>query len=278
MPPLVSIIIPTYNRKNWVAKAIDSALAQTYKYKEVIVIDDGSTDGTYTYLEEMYGRKIILRKTKQNGVSKARNIGINTAKGEWLSFLDSDDLFHIDKIERQLSFLNKNPKFEIAHSDEIWYKNGIKIKPKKLYRKEGGYIFAKSVELCLISISTAIIHKNIFDKIGVFDENMEACEDYDFWLRVTAKHEVLFLDEYLTIKFSGHEDQLSQKYYAMDRFRIYALDKLLRSPQLSKEQRKNSTEAIKNKLKIFLDGAKKHGNYEVHRVIKNRYIQYLNNY
>ena len=278
MPPLVSIIIPTYNRKNWVAKAIDSALAQTYKYKEVIVIDDGSTDGTYTYLDKIYGNQIILRKTRQSGVSKARNVAIKIAKGEWLSFLDSDDFFHIDKIEKQLSFLNKNPRFEIAHSDEIWYKNGIKIKPKKLYRKEGGYIFEKSVRLCSISISTAIIHKNIFDKIGVFDENMEACEDYDFWLRVTAKYEVLFLDEYLTVKFSGHEDQLSQKYYAMDRFRIYALDKLLKNAQLSKEQRKNSTVAIKKKLKIFLDGAKKRGNYEVHRVIKNKYVEYLNNY
>lgn len=276
MQPLVSIIIPTYNRKNWVVKAIDSALSQTYTKIEVIVIDDGSTDGSYEYLQKLYGQKIILKKIRHSGVSKARNTALDLAKGEWISFLDSDDFFHIDKIAKQISSLQENPHYKIAHSEEIWYKNGVRINPKKQHKKMGGDLFAQSVKLCSISISTVILKKEILVELGNFDENLPACEDYELWLRITAKYQILFNAEYLTTKFGGHIDQLSKKYQAMDRFRIYALKKLLVNTQLNIEQRTLVKDSLKKKLQIFLNGAKKHGNLHEYEAFKTEYKDFLN--
>lgn len=275
MVSLVSIIIPTYNRKNWVTEAIDSALKQSYEHIEVIVIDDGSTDGTYSHLKGIYNNQIILKKIKHKGVSAARNIAISMAMGEWISFLDSDDFFHRDKIEKQIKILNKNPNYHIAHSEEIWYKNGIRINPKKKHQKTGGYIFAKSVDLCSISISTVILKKSLFSKIGNFDETMQACEDYELWLRITAKYNILFINEYLTTKFGGHKDQLSMKYVAMDRFRIYALNKLLKNNSLNNEQRAITILSLRKRLQILLNGAKKHHNYKRYVFYAMKYFKYI---
>jgi len=272
---LVSVIIPTYNRKKWVSKAIDSVLGQTYKDIELIVVDDASDDGSYEYFQQKYGSKIILLQIEHGGVSKARNAGLEVAKGEWIAFLDSDDYFHDDKIEKQIALIRGNPGYQVAHSEEIWIRDGVRINPRKQHLKQGGDIFHKSVALCSISISTVIVHRDIFAELGVFDEDMPACEDYDLWLRVTAKYPVLFDPEYLITKFGGHEDQLSKKYYAMDRFRIYALDKIIKSGDLKREQEELAVKSLAKKLRIFLKGAKKHGNDKEYSEFKNDYGTYL---
>ena len=258
----ISVIIPTYNRKKIIAQAIDSVLLQTYNNFEIIIIDDGSCDGSKEFLREKYGDLIRVIEKKHSGVSGARNLGIKEARGDIIALLDSDDLFSQDKLAKQLAYMQKNTEYKICHSEEIWIKDGIRINPHKKHKKRGGYIFKESVELCLISASTVMVRKEIFAELGCFDEEMPACEDYDFWLRVTAKYPVLFLDEHLTTKFGGHEDQLSKKYWGMDRFRIYALDKILQGRALSLENKEVAQEMLLKKLKIFLKGAMKHNNLE----------------
>lgn len=259
---LVSVIIPTYNRIEFVTKAISSVIKQLYHDWELIIVDDGSVDKTFELLSEQYQNyeNIKILKQSNKGVSSARNLGIKNASGEWIAFLDSDDFFHSDKLTKQVDYIMQNPGYKLCHTEEIWYRDGVRINPHKKHQKLHGAIFANSVKICSISISTVMVHKSIFTELGDFDESMPACEDYDFWLRITAKYPVLFLDEYLTTKHGGHADQLSRKYYAMDRFRIYALNKIITKGNLSQDQKELALAEFSKKKKILLKGAIKHDN------------------
>ncbi|MBU0650624.1 glycosyltransferase, partial [bacterium] len=122
---------------------------------------------------------------KNSGVSSARNKGILLSKGKYLAFLDSDDEWKKNKLKKQIEFFKENPALKICQTDEEWIRNGKWINQKKIHQKKSGWIFEPSLELCLISPSSVIIHKDIFDHIGLFDETLMACEDYDLWLRIT---------------------------------------------------------------------------------------------
>lgn len=253
----VSVIIPTYNRKDRLIKTINSVLAQDYQDYEIIIIDDGSIDGTSDYIKQYFPQVILLTHKTNQGVSAARNVGIEKAQGNWIAFLDSDDLWHSNKLSQQIYYLKQHPQYDICHSEEIWIKDGIRINPKKKHQKIAGNIYYKSVELCSISISTVILKKEIFNKVGLFDINLPACEDYDLWLRITALYPILFCNEYLITKFGGHLDQLSQKFWGMDRFRIQALENILVSNILNEEQILITKNMLKKKINIYIKGAKK---------------------
>ena len=231
----VSVVIPTFNRQRFIEPCINSVLGQTRKADEIIVVDDGSTDQTWKILRQigfspLDRKNIRVRYVFQNnkGVSAARNIGIKSSKYEYIAFLDSDDLWLEKKLERQLADLESqtNP-CRLSHTDEIWYRNGVRINARKRHLKSGGEIYEKCLKLCCISPSSSILKKSVFDDLGFFDEKLVACEDYDFWLRYCASEQVHFLQERLIIKNGGHNDQLSNTYWGMDRFRVLALEKLL---------------------------------------------------
>jgi len=235
----ITVIIPTFNRKQYLFHAINSVLAQTYKNIELIIIDDGSSDKTINLLKH-YKSQLQIYRQKNKGVSAARNKGIKLSSNNWIAFLDSDDRWHPKKLENQINYLVKNSKYKICHTDEIWIRRGVRVNQHKKHKKYGGLIFDKCIDLCRISPSSVIIHKDVFNKVGLFNENLPVCEDYDLWLRITAKFPVLYLDEKLTIKYGGHLNQLSEKYWGMDRFRIIALESIIKKSFLSK----------KNKLKV----------------------------
>ena len=257
--PLVSAIIPTYNREEFTEIAVQSVLKQTYRNIELIVIDDGSTDNIKQILEN-YNLKYIFQNNQ--GVSAARNKGINEAKGEFIAFLDSDDIWQKKKIEIQIERLLEK-KLKISHTDEKWLKNGKHLNPKKKHQKYGGYFFDKSLKLCIISPSSVLIHRSVFDEVGLFDEKMEVCEDYDFWLRSTShrKGKVFFVDfveKKLVIKQGGHSDQLSQKLWGMDKFRVYSIEKLLNENILNKQEKFLCYKEIVRKLEVLVKGFRKH--------------------
>ncbi len=257
----ISVIIPTYNRKPLVIRALTSVFNQTLLPEEVIVVDDGSTDGTQQEVSRHFPQVIYLYQTNK-GVSAARNRGIVTARGEWIAFLDSDDEWLPQKLEKQMAALHQKPEFRICHTEEIWIRRGKRVNPRKKHRKYGGYIFPHCLPLCIISPSSVIIHHSIFETYGLFDEALPAVEDYDLWLRICAQEPVLFLDEPLIVKYGGHADQLSQKHWGMDRFRIYAMEKLLHSGTLTPEQQRQTIEELLRKLAIFIQGAQKRGKVE----------------
>ena len=255
--PLVSVIIPTYNR-GWILKeAIDSVLAQDYKDYELIVVDDGSTDNTREILDS-YGQDLIVIRQANKGVSAARNLGIAAANGQLVAFLDSDDIWRPRKLSRQVDFFNSTPDAVINQTEEIWIRNGARVNPKRRHRKPSGMIFEQSLGLCLVSPSAVMIPKTLFDAVGVFDENLPACEDYDLWLRISSRYPVHLIDTPLIIKRGGHEDQLS-KAPGLDRFRIQSLEKIISSGRLTESQNRAAVRKIRDKCVIYAGGCRKLG-------------------
>lgn len=254
----VTVIIPTYNRRESLARALDSVIAQTVRPLEILVIDDGSTDETEEFLAEAFG-DVRYFFQENRGVSAARNRGIAEARGDWIAFLDSDDEWKPEKLERQLAAVREAPDVQIVHTEEIWIRNGRRVNPMKKHAKAGGLIFRQCLPLCAISPSSVMIHRDLFDRVGVFDESLPACEDYDLWLRICAGHPVLFLEEPLILKYGGHADQLSQKHWGMDRFRIRALEKVIDSGALGHEDRAAAIDELIRKIDIFVAGARKRG-------------------
>ncbi|MCM8786962.1 MAG: glycosyltransferase family 2 protein [Candidatus Omnitrophica bacterium] len=258
-----SVIVPTYNRKFFLKIAIESILSQTFEDYEIIIIDDGSTDKTELLIKDLIKKSFIAREKikyiyqEHKGVSFARNLGVMLANGKFICFLDSDDRYRQNKLEVTFQYIKKYPTYKIFHTEEIWYRNGQLLSQKKYHKKPTGYVFKYAVKMCCISISTVAIKKEIFDVVGKFDENLPACEDYDFWLRVASKFKVFLIPQYLTIKEGGHPDQQSKKYPALDRFRIYALKKILESKELDEKNYKIAFEELKNKCKIYIEGALK---------------------
>ncbi len=258
----ISVIIPSYNRAHTLQRALDSVLAQTLLADEIIVVDDGSTDNTEQLIRQHYPDVIYLKQDNL-GVSAARNRAIKTAKGEWLALLDSDDEWLPHKLETQLALFEQQPGHKLIHSDEIWIRNGKRVNQMNKHTKVGGWIFQKCLPLCAISPSAALIHNSLFDEIGLFDESLPACEDYDLWLRITSRYPVLYCEEALILKYGGHADQLSQQHWGMDRFRIRALVNCLSHCKLSAEDFSAAHKMLEKKLRILLKGAAKHNNHEI---------------
>jgi glycosyltransferase involved in cell wall biosynthesis len=255
--PITSVIIPTYNRWPLVAEAVDSVLAQSFQDIEIIVVDDGSTDGTTNRLAKFDGR-LRLFTTTRRGVAAARNFGVSQAQGCYVAFLDSDDLWLPGKLETQIAFLDRHPEIQICQTDEIWVRNGVRVNPKAMHRKPSGDIFVRSLDLCLISPSAVMMTRELFQRIGGFDESFPVCEDYDLWLRVTSVYSVPLIPEALVVKRGGHADQLSRSLWGMDRYRVLALQKILRSG-LDGVRRTAARDVLRRKVLILAQGARKRG-------------------
>ncbi len=254
----VSVIISTYNRKNIIGRAVDSVLGQTRSADEIILVDDGSSDNTDQLIKEKYPDiKYIWQENR--GIGHARNTGISQARGIWIAFLDSDDEWLPSKLINQLKALQHQPDYKICHTNEIWVRNGKRVNPMKKHEKSGGLLFKNCLPLCIISPSSVIIHRSVFEDHGLFDESLPVCEDYDLWLRFCAFLPILYLEKPQIIKYGGHSDQLSNKYWGMDRFRIIALEKLIENPALSSENKLAAIQTLLEKIDIYIQGAKKRG-------------------
>jgi glycosyltransferase involved in cell wall biosynthesis len=255
--PLVSVIIPTYNRAWVLREAIDSVLAQEFKDFELIVVDDGSTDNTGEILDS-YEQDILVLRQSNKGVSAARNRGIDAAEGRLIAFLDSDDLWLPRKLSSQVDFFNSNPAAVINQTEEIWVRNGVRVNPKTRHHKFSGMIFERSLALCLVSPSAVMIKKNLFSEVGVFDENLPACEDYDLWLRISCRYPVHLIETPLIMKRGGHADQLS-KAHGLDKYRIQALKKIITSGHLEPDSYRAAVRTLQEKCAIFAAGCRKRG-------------------
>lgn len=255
--PFVSVIIPTFNRAWTLKKAIDSVLDQDYKNFELIIVDDGSTDGT-DKLVGAYGKSVKFFQQPNAGVSTARNKGISVSSGSLIAFLDSDDYWYPEKLSAQVNFFNANPDALICQTEEIWIRNGKRVNPQKKHKKPDGMIFIPSLALCLVSPSAVMMRKHLLAKVDAFDESLPACEDYDLWLRVSCRYPVHLIDKALVVKTGGHEDQLSRS-IGLDKYRIYALKKILQSDFLTAEQYQAAADMLKKKCRIYADGCMKHG-------------------
>ncbi len=259
----ISVIIPSYNRWPLLRRAVESVLAQSRPADQIIVVDDGSTDASLDQLSRHYPTQLTILTQSNAGVSAARNAGIRNATGDWIALLDSDDEWLPGKLEAQEKTIAAHPTSVLCHTEEIWIRNGVRVNAMKKHTKQGGDIFLNCLPLCVISPSSVLLRRSIFDSIGDFDESLPACEDYDLWLRICSVYPVLFLPQAMLIKYGGHDDQLSRKYWGMDRFRLQSLTNLLRDGQLNDHQRSETINTLMQKTRILRKGAIKHHNHEL---------------
>jgi glycosyltransferase involved in cell wall biosynthesis len=255
--PVVSVIIPTYNRWPMVAEAVESVLGQDYSFFEVIVVDDGSTDGTSERLKK-YRSSVRVISQERSGVAAARNYGVRSARGRYLAFLDSDDLWLPQKLGVQALLMEQHREVQICQTEEIWMRRGAKVNPKAKHAKPSGDIFRRSLDLCLVSPSAVMMTMDLFNRVGRFDESFPVCEDYDLWLRIAKDHAIPLIPEPLVVKRGGHADQLSHSIWGMDRYRVQSLRNLLRNGLVG-EQRKWTLETLHRKILILSHGARKRG-------------------
>lgn len=258
--PTVSVIIPSYNRGRMLKEAVDSVLSQEFCDFELIVVDDGSEDNTSDILAS-YGNKIKVIRQKNKGVSSARNNGINSSSGNFIAFLDSDDMWLPEKLSTQLAFFENNSGALICQTEELWLKNGKRVNPGKRHKKVSGFFFEKSLELCMVSPSAVMMKRSLFDVVGLFDETFPACEDYDIWLRVNCRYPIYLIDTPLIIKRGGHKDQLSGM-HSLDKYRIQSIIKLIEKSLLSEDQKKLAIKVLIEKCSVYSDGCRKRGRIE----------------
>ncbi len=258
---MISVIIPTYNRAQFLGEAIRSVLDQEYFVQngpssfELLVIDDGSMDTT-PEIVRAFGDDLKYVFQQHRGVSAARNRGLELARGDYIAFLDSDDLWKKEKTGVQLSFMKAFPEAMVCCTEETWLRRGRFVNPQKKHRKYSGWIFDKVLPLCLLSLSSALFRRELFEELGKFDEELPACEDYDLSIRIAAKYPIHLLPRPLTVKRGGHADQLSRKYWGMDRFRVKALEKALQL-DLTSQQAQLVRQELVRKYRILAAGYEK---------------------
>ncbi len=256
---MVSIVIPTYKRRDLLTQAVQSVLDQTFRDWELWVVEDGSEDGSEQALERFGDDRIHYVYQEHQGVSAARNTGIRLSRFPWIGFLDSDDSWHPTKLERQLRALGRHPHYRVTYTDEIWIRRGRRVNPKKIHRKYGGWIYHRCLPLCIMSPSSVLIDRRLFQEHGPFDEAFPVCEDYELWLRISSRNPILFLEEALVVKTGGHRDQLSRSRWGMDRYRIQALAKIFRSGNLTPQQGVWTAREIVRKAGILARGFRNRG-------------------
>ena len=271
--PLVSVIIPTFNRGYCLEESIRSVLEQSFIDFELVVVDDGSTDNTSELVRRFPAVKLI-RLEENRGVSFARNRGVVEAQGDWVGFLDSDDLWEQGKLATQVKWIERHPDLQMVYTDEIWIRNGVRVNPMNKHRKYSGDIFRYCLPLCIVSPSSVLLRTKVLSEVGGFDESMPVCEDYDLWLRIAKRYPFHFIEEKLIVKRGGHEDQLSRKYWGMDRWRVYALEKLLKENRLDEEQRDLVVTMLIEKCEILINGFGKRGKNSEKEYYRNLVARY----
>ncbi|MBI2522502.1 MAG: glycosyltransferase family 2 protein [Bdellovibrio sp.] len=260
----VSAIIPVFNRPEMIKRSIRSVLTQTCLPDELVVVDDASTDHTCAVVSECFAQNTtkvdcrLIRLRENRGVSHARNVAAHAAFGEWLALLDSDDEWLPQKLQWQKEKWAENPFWPLIHGEEIWIRDGHFINQKKIHKKGGGDQFERSLQLCIISPSAALIKKSVFLELGEFDCDYPVCEDYDLWLKLTSLYEVGFVERPVLKKYGGHEGQLSHAYHSMDYWRIKSQARLYSlRPNLSLEKKLALLNNVITKSDVLLNGIKK---------------------
>lgn len=262
---MISVIIPAYNRRLLVRQAAASVLSQTYREFELIIVDDASDDGLMEDSAYLTRDKRIryLRISRSGYPGAVRNAGVREAQGEWIAFLDSDDLWYPRKLEMQMKYLTDEPSMQCIHTRETWLRGDRVVSQASQRHARSGDIFADALLKCIIGPSTVMLRKKLFRELGGFREDLEIAEDYELWLRLTARIPVAYVDMPLVVKRSGHGmSQLSETYGQIEGFRISALQHLLEHAWLSDDpaRRHMAEQELVRKCKIYAAGARKRGN------------------
>ncbi len=259
----VTVVIPVQNRAEMLRRAVESVSAQTFQDFDLIVVDDASTEDLSGVKGLLEGEGHAWLRMKENGgPAVARNAGAAMMKGEWLAFLDSDDVWSPEKLERQLEWHARNPQAEMSQCEEEWLRNGQPLKKKAAQEQPDGWVFEKCVEVCCVSPSCVMISRELWQELSGFDVRYRVCEDYELWLRASLHNQVGLVKSEsgpLVTRHGGHDDQLSFAVEAMDRFRVLALLELMNREELSEERRCYVEQGVLKRAEVLIKGAQKRG-------------------
>mgnify|MGYP000426178385 FL=1 len=267
--PLVSVVVPCYNHEKYVKETIESIINQTYKNIELIVIDDGSKDGSVQVIQEMadkYGFTFIHRPNK--GLSATLNEGIKLSKGKYFSAIASDDILFLEKIEKQVKFMESNPKYGMCYGKIVYFEDSIKNTSEYSNSNKQGWVFDDLLNYgCFIPAPSTFMRKEVFETVGEYDENLWI-EDWDMWLRISQKYQVGYIDEYLayyrkhdtnissqSLKMYKAEKQILEKYKDYENFdNVIKNKKIVWFSLLSRKYKKEAMKYFMHSIKyLFVD-------------------------
>jgi glycosyltransferase involved in cell wall biosynthesis len=260
--PKVSVVIPNWNRRDLLPEAVRSVLLQSFGDFELIVADDGSTDGSLQALGPLSAdpRLRIITPPRSGMPGAVRNRGVEAARGRLVAFLDSDDIWLPGKLRAQLELMESLPGCRLVHGREVWLRGEKIVSQKGQRHGRSGDVFADALEKCMIGPSTVLMEKSLFEESGGFREDMEIAEDYELWLRITDRHPVGYLQEPCIVKRAGEWGQLSEKYGQIEKFRIEGLLKLVESRTFAEPLHRRMAEAVlARKCSIYAAGCRKRG-------------------
>lgn len=259
------VIIPTFNRASLLERAITSVLNQSYPFFKLYIIDDGSTDETFQIIEKFHSdERLHYLKQENKGVSAARNLGISHSHHSWVTFLDSDDEWLTDKLQKQRDYILQHPEIKFIHSNEIWIRDQIRVNAPLKFDKSAEGLLERSLETCIISPSTVAIKRELLEYFGGFNEEFKICEDYDLWLKILFREKVGFIEDFLIKKYHGHDNQLSTLDPLMEYYRVLALFFQMDSKDLKEEDFFLIFKTLERKVPRILKGLQKFGEEDKH--------------
>ncbi len=236
-PRSVAVVVPAYNAEKLLARCIDSILAQTVPVAEIIVVDDGSTDRTLA-IASRYASPVRCITRGNHGLAHARNTGIRAASSEWVAFLDADDTWRPEKIERQLLAAQEHPEVALFYTDATVVSPDGTLLGRYLERKRpaSGWVFDRLLESVFALPSTWMIRRSTLMEVGLFREELRRVEDYDLLLRLARRHQFQLVPEELTL-YERQEDSLSRNAAEMALAEVSVLGTVMRQGLNSVQQR-----------------------------------------
>jgi len=217
--PLVSVIMPAFNRADYITEALESVLGQDYPHKELVVIDDGSTDNTIEIVKS-FGNRVRLMQQRNSGPAAARNRGIGAAAGKYVAFIDSDDVWLPGKLTAQVGYLEANPDVSVVHAELVPWSRGAdgvfqrsslpEIEPVKatiaVDPSSSGWIYHRLLLAPMVNMSSMVVRRSLFEEIGLFDVSLLRGEDYEFTLRASRVTRIEMLD-CVAVVYRRHSEQ-----------------------------------------------------------------------
>jgi glycosyltransferase involved in cell wall biosynthesis len=265
----VSLVIPVAGRPKLVVEALESVLIGTARPAQILVVVDSLGDirsadaRAVSDFREQHTIELKILFSEGVGAAGARNVGARQAREPYLAFLDSDDIWHADKLERQWSYMRKRPHLHASQTGERWWKAGRYLKQPNRLRPRPGRFLRDAWRVCLISLSSTLIRRDTFFELGAFDENYPACEDFELWLRYLVRAPFGLVPEALVTKRSGGWPQLSAR-HSLDALRIRAILKTVRQHALDPGERERARVACMEKLAFLKQGAARRGQPDRH--------------
>jgi glycosyltransferase involved in cell wall biosynthesis len=273
----VSAVIPTFNRDWCILRALDSVLAQTFRELDIWVVDDGGNDDTERLVRNRAATTsetpVHYLKIPHGGVSVARNAGVWVSTGSLIAFLDSDDEWLPDKLQRQIDCLELHPEAALVHGGESWIRDGQPVQVPEVYRKYGGDVYEHCLPVCMIGPSTVVVKREVLVEVGAFDESFPVCEDYDLWLRIASRWPVALVNEPVIRKYAGHADQLSTTTPTLDFWRVRALCHVLPTLPSDDPRHAKTLHELRRRGSLLARGYRKHGRESESRDLINRILE-----